>query len=215
MIRIYGRATSSNVQTVMWLVGELGLRHERLDYGHLHGGLDDPAFRAINPHGLVPALVDGDLSVFESSAILRYLAARYASGGPFWPEDAAARARIDKWAEWAKTTLAPAFTAPIFWSRVRTPAAERDEAALAAAIGRFEDHLASLAVALCDKPFICGGDLTLADIVAGHVLFRYFDIDIPRSPPPAIRDYYDRLCERPAYREHVMVSYEPLRAEGA
>ena len=55
----------------------------------------------------------------------------------------------------------------------------------------------------------------LADIVCGHVLYRYFDIDIPRRDFPLVRAYYDRLTERPAFRDHVMVSYEALRAEGA
>ena len=92
MITIYGRATSSNVQAVMWLVGELGLSHERSDKGHSHGGLDDPEYRKINPHGLVPALKDGDVEMFESAAILRYLAAKYGSE-EFWPSDPARRAR--------------------------------------------------------------------------------------------------------------------------
>ncbi len=87
MLTIYGRATSSNVQLVMWAVGELGLAHERLDYGHVHGGIDTPEFRAMNPRGLVPVLRDGDLVVWESCAILRYLAARYGDGGAFWPAD--------------------------------------------------------------------------------------------------------------------------------
>ena len=81
MLTIYGRATSSNVQLVMWAVGELELPHERLDYGHVHGGLDAPDYLALNPHGKVPTLVDGDTVIWESMAILRYLAARYGDGG--------------------------------------------------------------------------------------------------------------------------------------
>ena len=84
MLTIYGRATSSNVQVVMWLGGGLGLSHERLDKGHVHGGLDDPEYRRINPHGLVPALKDGDVEMFESSAILRYLASKYGADTSFW-----------------------------------------------------------------------------------------------------------------------------------
>src|SRR6056297_3382256 len=126
MLTIYGRATSSNVQAVMWGAAELGLSPERLDYGHVHGGTDTPEFRAMSPHGLVPVLKDGDIVVWESCAILRYLAAAYGDGGAFWPADPAARAPVDMWAEWGKVSFASAFVVPIFWARVRTAAARRD-----------------------------------------------------------------------------------------
>jgi glutathione S-transferase len=212
MITVYGRATSSNVQAVMWGVGELGLAHERLDYGHTFGGTNTPEFRAMNPNGLVPVLRDGDLVMWESAAILRYLASRYGAG-PFWPADPVDRAPVDMWAEWGKVTLAPAFTMPIFWSRVRTAAKDRDEAALTAAITRFDGLLGILEPRLA--PFVMGSALTLADIVIGHVLYRYYTMDIPRPDRPGIAAYYQRLAERPAYRAHVMVSWKSLEAEGA
>ncbi|MDJ0825508.1 MAG: glutathione S-transferase family protein [Rhodobacter sp.] len=214
MLTVYGRATSSNVQLVMWAIGELGLAHERLDYGHVHGGLDTDAYRAMNPHALVPTLKDGDLVVWESCAILRYLAARYGSEA-FWPAEPAARARVDMWAEWGKITLTTAFTVPIFWSRVRTAAADRDEAALTAAIARFETLLGRIEDQLGPNDYLCGADLSAADIVVGHLLYRWFDIDVPRTPRPVLEAYYRRLAARPAYREHVMVDYSVLRVEGA
>lgn len=215
MLTVYGRATSSNVQAVMWGIGELGLAFERLDYGHIHGGLDTPEYRALNPHGLVPVLRDGDLVIWESCAILRYLAGRYGDGGAFWPVDPAARSQVDMWAEWAKVELSRAFTEPIFWSRVRTSAADRDEAALRAAIQWFEALLTVLEQQLNGRAYVTGAALCLADIVIGHLLFRYFDIDIPRADLPHVRAYYDRLTLRPAYQTHVMVSYDMLRAEEA
>ena len=215
MLTIYGRATSSNVQLVMWAIAELDLPYERLDYGHIHGGNDTPEFRAMNPRGLVPVLKDGDLIVWESTAILRYLAAAYGGGGAFWPADPALRARIDMWAEWGKNELSQAFTVPIFWPRVRTAAKDRDEAALAAAIGRFESQLDILDAQLETREFVTGDTLTAADIVVGHLLFRWFDIDIPRRARPNVEAYYQRLAQRPAYQTHVMVDYSPLRVKGA
>lgn len=215
MLTIYGRATSSNVQLVMWAVAELGLEHERLDYGHLHGGLDTPEFGALNPHRKVPVLKDGDLVVWESMAILRYLAARYGDGGAFWPSEPEDRSRTDMWAEWGKNELCQAFTVPIFWSRVRTAAAVRDEAGLAQGITQFDAYLKLLADQLGHRPFVCGDDLSAADIVIGHLLFRWFTMDIERADNPVVEAYYQRLTERPAYRDHVMVSYDVLRAEGA
>jgi len=164
---------------------------------------------------LVPTIRDGDLVLWESCAILRYLAAKYGDGGAFWPADPVARARIDMWAEWGKVNFARDFTVPIFWSRVRTAAADRDEAALVVALAKFDGYLGKLETQLGDNPYVAGADISLADIVISHVLFRYFDIDIPRTSRPAIDAYYKRLKARPAFREHVMVSYQDLRAEGA
>jgi glutathione S-transferase len=214
MITVYGRATSSNVQAVMWGIAELGLKHERLDYGHVHGGTDTPEFRGMNPNGLVPVIRDGDVVMWESCAILRYLAGRHGRA-PFWPADPVARAPVDMWAEWGKTTFVRDFTRPIFWPLVWTPAATRDMAALEKGLAAFDEDLALLEAQLGVNPFVTGRDFTLADIVIGHLLYRYFTLDIPRNERPAIADYYARLAERPAFAEHVMVSYEPLRVEGA
>ncbi|WP_176083826.1 glutathione S-transferase family protein [Martelella sp. HB161492] len=214
MLKIWGRRTSSNVQALMWAVGELGLDYERTDIGHKYGGNRTPEFLAMNPNGLVPVLKDGadGEPLFESAAIIRYLSSRYGAA-PFWPEDPVARAHVDKWAEWAKATVAPAFTMPIFWLAVRTPEAERDPAKLEAAVANFARLLDIAEAELAAHPFLAGDDLTVADIMFGHLLYRYFSADeIARPSHPAVEAYYSRLTERPAYREHVMVSYEELRA---
>lgn len=212
-LTIWGRATSSNVQAVMWLVGELGLPHRRIDCGHAFGGLDAPEFRAMNPHGRIPVIRDGDgPPIFESGAILRYLAARYAPGTAFWPEDPAERAQLDKWAEWGKVSLGPAFVMPIFWATVRTPPSQQDPAAIAKAVSRFEALVARFLDALEGRNYLGGDEPSLADIQVGHMLFRYYEMQIGRGDLPELRAYYDRLAERPAYRQHVMVDYEALRA---
>ncbi len=214
MITIYGRADSSNVQAVSWGAAELGLEVERLDFGHRFGGTDTPEFRAMNPLGLVPVLRDGDLVMWESCAILRYLSARYGSA-PFWPADPAGRAPIDQWAEWSKLIISRNFTVPIFWARVRTPAIKCDEAKLIHDISRFEADLDVLQDQIGANPFVMGRDLTLADIVAGHVLYRWFNMDIERKERPVIEQYYQRLAGRTHYQRHVMVSFDALKADGA
>jgi glutathione S-transferase len=185
-----------------------------LDYGHVYGGLDDPEFRAMNQHGRVPVLCDGGAVIWESCAILRYLGAVYGAA-PFWPADPAARAQVDMWAEWGKGSFCSDFTAPIFWLRVRTSAKDRDEAVLARGIAAFEARLDVLQAQLEQHDFVVSDDFTLADIVIGHVLFRWFDMDIKRAKRPVVEAYYARLASRPAYRDHVMVSYDMLRAPGA
>lgn len=214
MITIYGRRTSSNVQPVIWALTELDVEHERLDYGHRFGGLDTPEYGALNPNRRVPVLKDGNLVLWESGAILRYLAGRFGSA-PFWPEEPARRAGVDMWAEWGKVTWTAGFIEPIFWSRVRTPAADRDEAALARAVKRFAGVVGILEAQLSGRAYVTGDAFTLADIAIGTLLYRYFDLDIERAEAPAVAAYYARLQERPAYREHVMVPYDDLRVAGA
>ncbi|VAV88450.1 Uncharacterized glutathione S-transferase-like protein [hydrothermal vent metagenome] len=172
MLTVLGRATSSNVQAVIWGLEELGLQYERLDYGETYGGLDSPEF---------------------------------------WPGDPLARAEVDMWAEWAKHDVAEGFTGPVFWRVVRTPRAQWDVAAIGKAVDRLEHHLTIAEKRLEQHDFLCGEVLSLADIMLGHVLYRYFDIEIERREYPALRAYYDRLAKRPAYQKAVMISYEVLR----
>ncbi|SQJ09393.1 Glutathione S-transferase GstB [Serratia rubidaea] len=212
MLEVWGRKSSSNVQALMWCIGELGLPYQRHDVGHRFGGTDSDEFYALNPNRTIPVLRDGDLPpLWETGAILRYLANRYAPD-EFWPADLIARTNVDRWMEWSKLNVALLFTAPIFWRVVRTPAAERDPAAIGQALQAFENKLMIAEQHLAGQTFLAGDTFSAADIQFGHVLYRYYDIDIDRQPLPNLRSYYDRLTERPAFREHVMVSYEALRA---
>ncbi|MEZ5913008.1 MAG: glutathione S-transferase N-terminal domain-containing protein [Paracoccaceae bacterium] len=211
MLTIWGRTDSSNVQALMWCVGELGLPYRRIDTGHRFGGNDTAEFLAMNPNGTVPVLRDGDgPALWETGAVLRYLANRYGHA-PFWPEELEARTDIDRWAEWAKVNIALGFTAPIFWRVVRTPAERRDPQAIRAAVSTLEIKLRIADQRLARHAHLVSDAFTLADIQFGHLLFRYYDIAITRAELPNLRRYYDDLCRRPAYREHVMVSYEALR----
>lgn len=211
MLTIWGRKTSSNVQALMWCVGELGLDYLRFDVGHRYRGTDSEAFYQLNPNRTVPVLQDGDNPpLWETGAILRYLASRYADDA-FWPGDLLARTEVDRWAEWSKQNIALGFTAPVFWRVVRTPAAERDPQAIAAAVKALEQKLAIAEARLAGSRYLVGDTFTLADIQFGHVLYRYFAIDITRRPLPHLAAYYARLTARPAFRQHVMVSYNELK----
>ena len=208
--RILGRASSSNVQAAMWGAAELGLEVVREDCGETFSKLDTPAFRALNPHGKIPVLVLANgRSIFETPAILRFLADAHGSDA-FWPKDPVERAQVDMWAEWAKHDVAEAFTGPVFWRVVRTPATRHDQAAIRAAVDFLEQQLAIAEPRLAEGN-LCGDALTLADIQYGHILFRYFDIEIPRADLPNLRRYYETLTSRPAYRAHVMRRYDELR----
>ena len=213
MITVHGRNTSSNVQPVMWLLSELDLPHERMDVGGAFGGTDTPEYREMNPMGLIPTLQDGDATIFESQAILRYLAARH--GEQFWPADPVARAPADQWMEWTKTSVAPEVVYKIFWQLVRTPATVRDHTALDGSVTAVARLMSIAEAQLSKHDWLAGPDMTLADFSFGAQLYRYFTLPFERADLPALAAYYQRLCERPSYAEHVMVSYEPLRAPGA
>ncbi|WP_187970123.1 glutathione S-transferase family protein [Aquibium microcysteis] len=212
MIKVWGRATSSNVQMVMWALAEIGLPCERVDVGGSFGGTDTEAYRAMNPNRLVPVLQDGELTLFESAAIVRYLGARYGSDR-FWPTDPAVRAPLDMWAEWIKTSFGPLFLGQVFWPLIGQRQEMRDTAALAAA----EARLAALAGMLDERlagdtgPFLGGDAPCFADIIVGTLLYRYFTLECQRAATPALAAYYDRLSRRPAYGAQVMVSYDSLR----
>ncbi len=210
MLTVYGRATSSNVQALLWGLEELGLTYDRIDCGEIYGGLDTPEFLAMNPHGRIPVLKVDDTALFETGAILRYLATIHASES-FWPADPLERAQIDMWAEWSKYEVSGRFTGPVFWRTARTKPENRDPKLIRENVDRLEAELIKADARLGDMPYLCGDTLTLADIQLGHVLYRYFDIDIDRRNLTALRAFYERLTERPTYRKTVMISYEDLR----
>lgn len=195
----------------MWCVGELGLPFDRIDAGFIYGGVETPEYVAMNPNGTVPTLRDGtNPPLWETGAILRYLASAYAPEA-FWPADPIARAEVDKWAEWSKLNIALMFTAPVFWRVVRTPPSKRDAIAVGDALVKLDSYLKIADSRLSSSQYLVGSDLTLADIQFGHCLYRYFDIDIDRPENPNVKRYYEALTRRPAFGEHVMISYEELR----
>jgi glutathione S-transferase len=210
MLKVWGRRSSFNVQKVLWLVGELGLEHEHIPAGGGFGRLDEPAFRAMNPHGRVPVIEDGDATLWESQTILRYLAATYGQG-TFWPADPAERARVEGWMDWSATSLQPDFLNGIFWGYYRTPEAQRDWPAIDKSLARCTEHFQLLDGVLSSQPFLAGERLTLADIPAGTSLYRYFELDIEQPDLPSVSAWYERLQQRPAYREHVMIPFTELR----
>ncbi|MDE9555414.1 glutathione S-transferase family protein [Xenorhabdus bovienii] len=215
MLTVWGRKTSSNVQALMWCIGELELPYKRHDIGHRYGGTNTDEFYRLNPNRTVPVLQDGcNPPLWETGAILRYLAKRYAKGD-FWPDNLLARTEVDRWMEWSKLNVALAFTAPIFWRVARTPEELHDVGAIRVALEKFEDNLMIAEKILASRDYLASEYFSLADIQFGHVLYRYYDIDIKRKSFPYIEAYYKRLLNRPAYCEHVVISYDELRPNNA
>lgn len=200
-MKIYGRTTSSNVMKVLWAATEIGLDYDRVDAGMSFGVVDTPEYRAMNPNGRVPTVVDDDLVLWESNAIVRYLAAKHAGAG-LWLEDPGARADLDRWMDWQQTTFNPAMT-PVFWGLVRTPAEKRDPAAIAAGVEQTNAALAILDARLEGRNWIGGDAITMADIPFGPNLHRYFNLDFAKADLPNVRRLYDNMLARPGYVEHI------------
>lgn len=207
-LKLWGRASSANVQKALWALEELGLDYEHHLVGGVYGGLDAPAFRAMNPNGLVPVLQDADFALWESHAILRYLAATYGQDS-LWRSAARERAIVDQWTDWTATTFQPAWIS-LFWLQVRTPKAEQDARAIAAAYAKSLAALRILDAVLTRQDYLAGNSLSYADIAAGVSLYRWFSMELDRPAMPGVELWYQRLQQRPAFQRAVMVSYAEL-----
>ncbi len=211
MIKSWGRRSAFNVQKVLWLLDELSLDHDHTELGGDFGGLDGPDFRAMNPHGKVPVIDDNGIVVWESHAILRYLAARHGEGS-LWSADPAVQSLSDRWMDWSLSRLQPDFM-DIFWGFYRTPESKRDWGFIKDAQARCVEDFQMLDAHLADQPFLAGDRLTVGDIPAGTALFRYFSLEIEHPDVPNVRAWYARLQERPGYRAHVMLPFDDMKAK--
>lgn len=214
MLKIWGRANSVNVQKPMWAIGELGLPHERIDAGGAFGKTDTPEFIRMNPNRLVPVLDDNGFVMFESNAIVRYLADTYGRG-KLAPEGRHSFARADQWSDWALNALFHDMILKVFVPMVRVPKAERDPKAMAAAVQRAGEHIAILDRELEGKAFLLGDQLTFADILTGVYMYRWFNLEIDRPRHANVQAWYQRLTARPAYQQHVMIDFSAMKVPGA
>ena len=206
MLKVWGRNTSSNVQKVMWAVAELGLEHERFDIGGTFGKNREPAYLAMNPNGLVPTLQDGDFILWESNAIIRYLAREYGDQ-KLEGADARTRARANQWMDWQLSVLGPAIT-PAFWGLIRTPPEKRDTAAIAAAQSKTTEAMKILDAQLGRTDFVAGDAFTMGDIPVGVMTYRYWQLVPERPQLPHLQVWYAALQKRAPFRN--MVEAIPL-----
>ncbi|NIZ61745.1 glutathione S-transferase [Sedimentitalea sp. CY04] len=203
MLQVLGRPNSVNVQKVMWCTAELGLEVERTDIGGAFGGNDGAEYLSRNPNGKIPTLIDGDYVLWESNAIVRYLCDQYESGN-WCPDTAQKRGHANMWMDWYQTALHRPMTV-LFWQLIRTKPENRDFAATEAAIGECANFWAMLDQHLTERPYILGGEPTMADIPLGCAAYRWHSMGFERPDLPALRTWWGCISERPAYKEHVML----------
>lgn len=208
MLKILGRATSTNVQKVLWCCDEIGVAYEQQDIGGPFGGNDTPEYLALNPNGRVPTLIDGDLVLWESNSIVRYLAAQYRPGrhdpGGLMPADPVARAPVERWMDWELSTASKPH-GTVFKELVRTPPEQRDPGLIESNRVAWAEAMTILDAQLGDHAFVAGGEFSCADIALGPNAYRWFGLDIARPELPHLARWYAALGARPHYRRLVMI----------
>jgi glutathione S-transferase len=203
MLVVWGRNNSVNVQKVLWCCEEIGLGYERREAGGAFGVVNTPQYRALNPNGLVPTIEDGGLVLWESHAIVRYLAAKHGAGS-LWPQDLGVRADADRWMDWKHTTFWPAIR-PLFLGLVRTAPERRDARALEESRAKTAEVLGVVEARLRTAEYLAGERFTMGDIALGCGIWRWMALPIERPALPGVQRWFESLAQRPAYRKLVML----------
>lgn len=193
MLKVLGRITSINVRKVLWALDELGLPCEREDWGLPLRDPKVPEFLALNPNGQVPVLVEGQFVLWESNAILIYLAERE---GKLLPAQLEQRALTLQWLGWQAAELNPAWGYAVNALIRKTPGFD-DAGRIAGSMAKWGEKMAILEQAI-DRPHMVGDALTIADIALGLSIHRWMSIQIEKPEFPNIADYYQRLKRREA-----------------
>ena len=196
MLTIWGRMNSINVQKVVWAAEDLGLIYTRHDAGMTFGVVNTPEYRAMNPNGLVPVIDDDGVVLWESNAIVRYLAGRYGAGS-LWPQDAAERAKSDIWMDWQTTAFYAAY-ADAFRLLVRTPPDKRDPAVIEASRAKTEVKMAMLDEHLARRAYLGGDHFGIGDLALGPTMHRWLNMPIAREPRPHVEAWHRRIIARPS-----------------
>ena len=195
MLRILGRVTSINVRKVLWAAGEMGIEYEREDWGKPVRDPNVPGFLALNPNGTVPVIIDDGFALWESGAILRYLAEK--TGSDLWPSDARERALVDQWLTWQGTELNPSW-AYIVPAKLRNDPPDPDPERLAAAAAKWTRTMRILEGQLERGDYVANGRFSLADIVIGLSVHRWKSVQFDKPDLPAVDAHYARMQARPA-----------------
>lgn len=201
MLQVLGRSTSINVRKVLWLCAELDLpfTHEEWGAGHLSTRSEE--FKALNPNSLVPVIKDGDLVLWESNAICRYLAALHGRTD-LLPTDVQRRAVVEQWMDWQTTQLNNSWRYA-FFALVRKAATYTDPEAIETSVVDWTRHMRILEAQLQRTgAFVTGAEFTLADLVLGLSTHRWFMTPMKRAYLPAVVEFYEHLSTRPPFIKH-------------
>jgi glutathione S-transferase len=198
MLKIWGRISSINVRKVVLTAQWLGIPFERVDAGHEFGIVKTPEYLAMNPNALVPTIEDGDLRLWESNVVVRYLSAKH-SDGDLYPRELAARFDAERWMDWQQTTLNPAGR-NAFVQLLRTPAEKRKPELVEQSIAATEPLLRTLDAHLAKHPFMAGAAFTMADIPIACEIHRWRGTPVAQIELPHVDRWYAGIRANPASR---------------
>lgn len=201
MLKILGRKSSGNTQKVLWCCEELGLPYEREDVGREFGKNHEPDYLALNPNGRIPTIIDGGFVLWESNTIVRYLCAKH-SMGMLYPVELNRRADMERWMDWQQTTLRPKFHA-LFDALNMVKPAKPDAGVVEGHKKAMMDAWSILDAQLAQHGYVVGDALTMADIPFCYIVNRWYRLPIEHQGLTHVKAWFNRLCERPAFRRTV------------
>jgi glutathione S-transferase len=191
--RLFGTARSRALRAV-WGMEEVGLDYEHVPVGF---GADSktPEYLAVNPNGRIPALIDGELQLFESMAINLYLAKRY--GGALYPSTAADEARAWQWSVWAISEIEP-LQMNIVVQKLFTPEEKRNPKIVDSATRGLQRPLRVLDAALAGRPWLLGEQFSVADLNVASVMHLMKNIDFGYAEHANVQRWAEACYARPA-----------------
>ena len=198
MVKILGRSTSGNVQKVVWLLEELGQPYTREDYGRQFNNTQTEAYLKLNPSGKVPTLVDGNVVVWESNTILRYLCSKSAGGAALYPSEPATRSQVERWMDWQLASLNGPYLGVFKESKKKE---EERAASFAADSKELAAQLELLEKGTAGRAFIAGANFSIADICLGPIVDRCLGFPVALPAVPGVRAWRDKIVSRAAYQK--------------
>lgn len=198
MVRIWGRISSINVRKVVMAAQLLDVPFERIDAGREFGVVTTLDYLAKNPNAMVPLLEDGEVALWESNVIVRYLGARYGKED-FYPQDLAQRFDAERWMDWQQTTLNPAGR-DAFIELIRRPGGQSDAAKVQASVDAMQPLLDMMDAQLAQQAFIAGDSITMADLPLACEMHRWSGLPLVHRPRPHLDRWYQHMCSRASAR---------------
>ena len=186
MLKLWGRVNSINVQKVLWTLNELQVPYERVDAGMAFGIVNEPFYKKMNPNSRVPTIDDDGFILWESNAIVRYLAGKHGVGS-LLPANQRERADADRWMDWASIHANAAMT-PAFVGLIRTPADKRDAAQIEASAEATGQQFQILEQGLEGRDYVAGTRFSMGDIAVGANVYRWSMLDVKRPRLPRSRE---------------------------
>jgi glutathione S-transferase len=193
-LKIYGIPASRTFR-VLWCANELGLDYELVPTNFADGTSKTAEYLAINPNGKIPAIVDGELELWESMAINCYLARK--QGGELWPKTPEGEAKLLQWSFWVVTMIEAPLLTVLLQDFVLPPGA-RDATARDAAEQELQAPLQVLDDALAPTGYLIGRSFSLADLNVASVLSWSRVTRLDLSAFPNVARWFQAAMARPA-----------------